>query len=79
MLDILLPFLTIAASYVVVTTYRYAVESRRRREMQNLFADHLSPELTERALRAVQQGRLKLDGQEQAISVLMIDLQAGHD
>jgi CHASE2 domain-containing sensor protein len=31
MLDILLPFLTIAAGYVAVTTFRYAVETRRRR------------------------------------------------
>lgn len=75
MLDILLPFLTIAGSYVTVTTYRYAVETRRRREMVDLFADHLSPEITERALTAVRQGRLKLEGQEQTISVLVINLQ----
>jgi hypothetical protein len=30
MLDILLPFLTIAAGYVAVTIFRYAVETRRR-------------------------------------------------
>jgi adenylate cyclase len=79
MLDILLPFLTIASSYVTVTTYRYAIETRRRYEMVNLFADHLSPELTERALTAVKQGRLKLEGQEQTVSILVIQLQARHE
>ncbi len=79
MLDILLPFLTIASSYITVTTYRYAIETRRRREMLKLFANHLSPEMTERAFTAVRQGHLKLDGQEQTISILMIDLQTRHD
>jgi len=79
MLDILLPFLTIASSYIAVTTYRYAIETRRHREMMHLFANHLSPELTQRALTAVKQGRLKLDGQEQIVTILVIHLQNKQD
>jgi len=79
MLDILLPFLTVASSYLAVTTYRYAIETRRHREMLHLFANHHSPELTQRALTAVKQGRLKLDGQEQIVTVLVIHLHYKQD
>jgi adenylate cyclase len=74
MLDILLPVLTIAGSYVTVTAYRYAIETNRRRDMTRLLETHLSPELAQTALTAVRQGQINLTGQKQAISVLFIRL-----
>ncbi|MCB8945115.1 MAG: CHASE2 domain-containing protein [Ardenticatenaceae bacterium] len=76
MLDLLLPFLTIAFSYATITAYRYALETRRRRDMTRLFETHLSPELAQTALTAVRQGQLNLSGTTQTISVLFMRLES---
>ncbi len=74
MLDLYFPLLTIALSYLMVSAYRYSVEVRRRREMFNLFASNVSPAVAQATIEAVKQGILDLSGQEQAISVLLIEM-----
>jgi class 3 adenylate cyclase len=79
MLDILLPFLTIAGSYSLVTAYRYSIEARRRQDMTQLFTTHLAPELVPSALTAVRQGKMRLKGQAQIITVLFMRLQSDNE
>ncbi len=74
MLDLFFPFLTIALSYSMVTTYRYAVEVRRRRQIVNLFAGSVTPAIAQATVEAVKQGTLDLNGQEQALSVLLCEM-----
>ena len=75
MLDLYFPFLAIALSYVMVTVYRYAVEVRRRREILSLFATNVSPAVAEATIEAVRQGDLNLNGQEQELTVLLVEMQ----
>ena len=74
MLDLYFPLLTIALSYSMVTVYRYAVEVRRRREIIDLFASSVSPAVARATIAAVRQGVINLNGQEQELSILLIDM-----
>lgn len=74
MLDIFYPLLTIALSYVMVTTYRYSVEVRRRREFMQLFAANVTPKIAQATITAVKKGEINLSGQSREISVLFADI-----
>lgn len=74
MLDLLYPFLAIALSYAFVTAYHLSVEVRRRREMMQLFATNMTPEIARATIDAVKKGEINLGGQVQEISVLCVDI-----
>ena len=74
MLDLFFSTLTIALSYSLVTVYRYALEVRRRREIAGLFAGSITPAVAQATVEAVKQGKINLNGQEQELSVLFIDM-----
>ena len=75
MLDLYFPFATIGLSYLMVTAYRYAVEVRRRREILALFASNVSPAVAQATIEAVRDGELNLSGQEQELTVLLVEMQ----
>ena len=79
MLDLFFAFLTIALSYSLVTVYRYAVEVRRRSEIVGIFAGSLTPDMAQATIEAVKQGKIDLNGQEQELSVLLIDMRGYTD
>ena len=59
MLDLFYAWLVIALSYVMVTAYRYSIETRQRRKVLQLLENRVRPETAKAALRA----GAKRDGQ----------------
>jgi adenylate cyclase len=74
MFDLFFSTLTIGLSYSLVTAYRYALEVRRRREITDLFAGSITPAVAQATVEAVKQGKISLSGQEQELSVLLIEM-----
>ncbi len=74
MLDLYFPFATIGLSYLFVTAYRYSVEVRRRREILGLFASSVTPAVAQATIDAIKQGKIDLNGQEQALTVLLVKM-----
>ena len=74
MLDLYYPFATIGLSYLMVTAYRYSVEVRRRREILELFASSVTPAVAQATIDAIRQGKIDLNGQEQALTVLLVEM-----
>lgn len=79
MLDLFFPFLTIALSTMMVTVYRFSVELRRRYEIINLFAGSVTPSMAQATIEAVKRGEINLNGQEQELSVLLIEMRGQID
>jgi adenylate cyclase len=74
MLDLFFPLLTIALSYVAVTTYRFSVEAQRRRQIMKLFKSNVTPAKTQATMEAVRKGEINLAGQVQDLTVLFVDI-----
>lgn len=74
MLDLFYPWLVIGLSYVMVTAYRYSVETRQRQKVLQLLEKRVRPETAQAALRAVQQGTVSLEGRVQEVTVLIAGL-----
>ena len=74
MLNLYYSFVTIFLSYLIVTAYRYAVEVRRRREILDLFASSVTPAVAQATIDAIKSGEVNLNGQERALSVLIVDM-----
>lgn len=74
MLNVLYPFMTIALSYALVTSYRFSIEVRNRREMVHLFEMNVSPARAQAAMTAVQRGDITLGGQIQEITALNVHI-----
>lgn len=74
MLDLFFPLLTIALSYVAVTTYRFSVEVQRRRQIMQLFKSNVTPAKTQATIEAVRKGEINLAGQVQELTVLFVDI-----
>ena len=74
LLDIFFPLLTIGLSYLMVSAYRFSIEVRRRREILGLFASSVTPAVAQATVNAVKEGRLNLNGQEQDVSVLLVEI-----
>jgi adenylate cyclase len=74
MLDLFYPWLVIGLSYVMVTAYRYSVETRLRRKVLQLLEKRVRPETAQAALRAVQKGTVSLEGRVQKVTLLIAGL-----
>jgi adenylate cyclase len=74
MLDLYYPFATIGLCYFMVSAYRYSVEVRHRREILELFASSVTPAVAQATIDAIRQGKIDLNGQEQALSVLLVEM-----
>jgi len=74
MLDLFYPWLAIGVSYVMVTAYRYSVETRQRRKVLQLLEQRVRPETAQAALRGVQKGTVSLEGRVQEVTLLIAGL-----
>ena len=67
------PLLALAVNYTGLTAYRYLTEERERRRMKAMFGQYVAPAVVEELLH--EPGRLKLGGEEKALTVLFSDLE----
>jgi len=74
LLDLLYPFMTIGLSYALVTAYRFSAEIRRRREMMQLLAANVTPDVARATMTAVRKGDINLGGEVQEVTVLFADI-----
>ncbi|MCA9943479.1 MAG: CHASE2 domain-containing protein [Anaerolineales bacterium] len=75
LLDLYYPFATVGLSYLLVTAYRYSVEVRRRRDILELFGGSVTPAVAQATIDAINQGQIDLNGQEQRLTVLLVEMQ----
>jgi adenylate cyclase len=71
-LNIVYPVTALAATYTILTVYRYLTEERVRRQIEATFKHYVSPDVIERMLSDPEQARL--GGQERVLTVLFSDL-----
>jgi adenylate cyclase len=74
MLDMLYPPLTIAGSFVVVNLYNVTSERLEKREITRTFGQYVSPSVVEKILLALEEGELKLGGEERQVTVMFADV-----
>jgi adenylate cyclase len=73
-LDIFYPLFAIAFSYVMVTAYRFSIETRQRRRVLQLLEKRARPETAQATVRAVQKGTISLEGRVQEVTVVIAGL-----
>ena len=66
------PVLLIVLDYLLVTTYRYALEERKEREIKNAFQHYVTPAVVDQMLETIDS--LKLGGERRIMSVLFADI-----
>ncbi|MEP6998080.1 MAG: adenylate/guanylate cyclase domain-containing protein, partial [Betaproteobacteria bacterium] len=71
-LNMVYPVFALAATYTMLTVYRYLTEERERRRITRTFQHYVSTEVIEQVLNDPE--RLKLGGEERVLSVLFTDL-----
>ena len=74
MLDLFYAWLAIGVSYVMVTAYRYSIETRQRRKVLQLLEKRVRPETAQAALRGVQKGTVSLEGRVQEVTLVIAGL-----
>ena len=68
-LPIVAPIATMLATFMVRYTSRYSATARTRRNIRNLFSNHISPPMVSDLLRKPH--RLKLDGERRGATILL--------
>lgn len=71
-LNMVYPVFALAATYTMLTLYRYLTEERERQRIKETFQHYVSPDVIEQVLN--DPDRLTLGGQERVLSVLFSDL-----
>jgi adenylate cyclase len=71
-LNMVYPTFALAATYTLLTVYRYLTEERERRRVKAAFQNYVSPAVIEQILNNPEHG--KLGGQERVLTVLFNDL-----
>ncbi len=74
MLDLFYAWLAIGFSYVMVTAYRYSIETQQRRKVLQLLEKRVRPETAQAALHAVQKGTISLEGRVQEVTLVIATL-----
>jgi adenylate cyclase len=72
-LNMVYPTFGLAATYTLLTIYRYLTEERERRRVKAAFQNYVSPDVIEQILSHPEQ-HAKLGGQERVLTVLFNDL-----
>lgn len=72
-LDMLYPPLTIAGTFAGVNLYSVTSERLEKREITKTFGRYVSPTVVTKILDAVDEGSLRLGGEERAITILFAD------
>jgi adenylate cyclase len=73
-LDMLYPPLTLAGTFVGVNLYNVTSERLEKREITRTFGRYVSPSVVEKILLALEEGELKLGGEERKVTVLFADV-----
>ncbi|HEX6136536.1 MAG TPA: adenylate/guanylate cyclase domain-containing protein [Casimicrobiaceae bacterium] len=71
-LNMVYPILALAATYTVLTVYRYVSEERERKRIKETFKQYVSADVIEEALKDPE--HLRIGGQEKLLTVLFSDL-----
>jgi adenylate cyclase len=71
-LNMIYPILALAATYTMLTVYRYVAEERERKRIKETFKQYVSADVIEEALRNPE--HLRIGGQEKLLTVLFSDL-----
>jgi len=71
-LNMVYPLFAIAATYTVLTVYRYVVEERERIRIKNTFKQYVAADVIEEVLKDPE--HLRVGGQEKMLTVLFSDL-----
>lgn len=74
MLNTLYPPLAIAGAFVGVNLHNIASERSEKREITSTFGRYISPSVVEKTLAALDEGRLRLGGDEHEITVVFADV-----
>ncbi len=73
-MDMLYPPLTLAGSFVGVNLYNVTSERLEKKEITKTFGQYVSPSVVEKILLALEEGELKLGGEERQVTVLFADV-----
>jgi adenylate cyclase len=71
-LNMVYPIFALAATYTILTVYRYVVEERERIRIKNTFKQYVSADVIEDVLKDPE--HLRVGGQERLLTVLFSDL-----
>ncbi len=71
-LNFTFPFLFILLDYLVMTTYKYFGEERKKKQLRNLFQRYVSPDVVEQMLNTVDQ--VRLGGERKELTALFSDI-----
>ena len=71
-LNVTFPFLFIILDYLVITTYKYFAEERKRKEVKHAFQHYVAPTVVDHMLETVDQ--LRLGGERRQMTVLFSDI-----
>jgi adenylate cyclase len=73
-LDMLYPPLAMAGSFVAVNLYNVTSERLEKREITRTFGQYVSPSVVGKILLALEEGELKLGGEERQVTVMFADV-----
>lgn len=73
-LDMLYPPLTIAGTFVGVNLYNVTTERLEKREITKTFGRYVSPSVATKILDALDEGSLRLGGEERTVTILFADV-----
>ena len=73
-LDMLYPPLAVAGTFVGVNLYNVTSERLEKREITKTFGQYVSPSVVEKILLALEEGELKLGGEERQVTVMFADV-----
>lgn len=74
MLSMVYPPLAILGTFVGVNLFNITSERTEKREITKTFGRYVSPSVVERILKALEQGELNLEGQQQEVTVVFADV-----
>jgi adenylate cyclase len=74
MLNMVYPPLAILGTFVGVNLFNITSERTEKREITKTFGRYVSPSVVERILKALEQGELNLEGQQQEVTVVFADV-----
>jgi adenylate cyclase len=73
-LDMLYPPLTIAGTFMGITLYNVTLERLEKSEITRTFGRYVSPSIAKMILDAINEGSLKLGGEERTVTILFADV-----
>ncbi len=73
MLDLFYPPLAMAGTFIGITLYNVTSERHEKGEITRTFGQYVSPSIAKTILDAIDQGSLKLGGEERMVTILFAD------